>query len=141
MWFELEIAQAHRRLKKFGEALKKCHEIDRVRVDFRHLLNDANIFFFFVFIQHFQEFVEDQFDFHSYCLRKVVLCAYVDMLNLEDHIKGHRFFREAAQMAIEVRRVINCSTSLMFIGFRFIFVSTIIPFLSKIRRPTTTLVS
>ncbi len=53
-------------------------------------------------LKHFQEFIEDQFDFHSYCLRKVVLCAYVDMLNLEDHIKGHKFFRQAAQLAIEV---------------------------------------
>jgi len=80
MWFELEMARSYRRLKKYGEALKKCHEIDR----------------------HFQEFVEDQFDFHSYCLRKMVLCAYVDMLNLEDHIKNHRFFRQAAQLAIEI---------------------------------------
>ncbi len=30
MWFELETAKAYRRLKKYGEALKKCHEIDRV---------------------------------------------------------------------------------------------------------------
>lgn len=30
MWFELETARAYRRLKKYGEALKKCHEIDRV---------------------------------------------------------------------------------------------------------------
>jgi peptide alpha-N-acetyltransferase len=30
MWFELEIARAYRRLKRYGEALKKCHEIDRV---------------------------------------------------------------------------------------------------------------
>ncbi|CAF1021988.1 unnamed protein product [Adineta steineri] len=80
MWFELETARAHRRLKKYGEALKKCHEIDR----------------------HFQEFIEDQFDFHSYCLRKMVLCAYVEMLNLEDHMKGHRFFRQAAQVAVEI---------------------------------------
>jgi len=80
MWFELESARAYRRLKKYGEALKKCHEIDR----------------------HFQEFIEDQFDFHSYCLRKMVLCAYVDMLNLEDHMKGHRFFRQAAQIAVEI---------------------------------------
>ncbi|CAF0922384.1 unnamed protein product [Rotaria sordida] len=80
MWFELEMARAYRRLKKYGEALKKCHEIDR----------------------HFQEFIEDQFDFHSYCLRKMVLCAYVDMLNLEDHMKGHRFFRQAAEIAVEI---------------------------------------
>ncbi|CAF3365910.1 unnamed protein product [Rotaria socialis] len=80
MWFELGMARAYRRLKRYGEALKKCHEIDR----------------------HFQEFMDDQFDFHSYCLRKMVLCAYVDMLNLEDHIKGHRFFRQAAEIAVEI---------------------------------------
>lgn len=32
----------------------------------------------------------------------MVLCAYVDMLNLEDHMKSHRFFRQAAQLAIEI---------------------------------------
>jgi hypothetical protein len=32
----------------------------------------------------------------------MVLCAYVDMLNLEDHMKGHRFFRQAAEIAVEV---------------------------------------
>lgn len=35
----------------------------------------------------------------------MVLCAYVDMLNLEDHMKGHKFFRQAAQLAIEVRNL------------------------------------
>jgi len=30
MWFQLECALAHQRLGKFGEALKHCHEIDRV---------------------------------------------------------------------------------------------------------------
>lgn len=33
MWFELETARAYRRMKKYGEALKKCHEIDRVRFE------------------------------------------------------------------------------------------------------------
>jgi hypothetical protein len=32
----------------------------------------------------------------------MVLCAYVDMLNLEDHMKGDKFFRQAAELAIEV---------------------------------------
>jgi len=30
MWFELECARAYHRMCKYGEALKKCHEIDRV---------------------------------------------------------------------------------------------------------------
>ena len=30
MWFQVECAAAYQRLGKWGEALKKCHEIDRV---------------------------------------------------------------------------------------------------------------
>lgn len=30
MWFQTESAAAYQRMKKYGEALKKCHEIDRV---------------------------------------------------------------------------------------------------------------
>ncbi len=41
---------------------------------------------------YFEELIENQFDFYSYCLRKMVLCAYVDMLNLEDHVKDHWCF-------------------------------------------------
>ncbi len=39
MWFELETARAYRRLKKYGEALKKCHEIDRVGFFFEKYSN------------------------------------------------------------------------------------------------------
>ena len=30
MWFQTECALSYQRQGKFGEALKKCHEIDRV---------------------------------------------------------------------------------------------------------------
>lgn len=30
MWFQTEAAEAYKRMGKWGEALKKCHEIDRV---------------------------------------------------------------------------------------------------------------
>jgi peptide alpha-N-acetyltransferase len=30
MWFELECAEAYARLEKYGDALKKCHQIERV---------------------------------------------------------------------------------------------------------------
>lgn len=32
MWFQTECALAYQRLEKWGEALKKCHEVDRVRL-------------------------------------------------------------------------------------------------------------
>jgi tetratricopeptide (TPR) repeat protein len=80
MWFENECANAYKRLGKYGEALKKCHQVER----------------------HFQEIIEDQFDFHSYCMRKMTLRSYVEMLRLEDCIKSHPFFFKAAKTAIDV---------------------------------------
>lgn len=32
MWFQTECALAYRSLNKYGEALKKCHEIERVNL-------------------------------------------------------------------------------------------------------------
>lgn len=47
MWFELEMARAYRRLKKYGEALKKCHEIDRVTLKKRSNFFERFVFSFF----------------------------------------------------------------------------------------------
>lgn len=33
MWFQTECALAYKSMKKYGEALKKCHEIERVSVE------------------------------------------------------------------------------------------------------------
>lgn len=35
MWIQTEAANAYKRLGKYGEALKKCHEVDRV--DFNNI--------------------------------------------------------------------------------------------------------
>ena len=47
--------------------------------------------------KHFEDFHEDQFDFHSYCIRKVTLRAYVDVLRWEDVLWGHETYAEAAE--------------------------------------------
>jgi len=80
MWFQTECAYAFKRMGKFGEALKKCIEVDR----------------------HFTEIIEDQFDFHTYCMRKMTLRNYVDLLRLEDELRSHRFYKKAAHCAINV---------------------------------------
>ncbi|XP_038056250.1 N-alpha-acetyltransferase 15, NatA auxiliary subunit-like isoform X2 [Patiria miniata] len=80
MWFQTECALSFQRQAKYGEALKKCHEVDR----------------------HFTEIIEDQFDFHTYCMRKMTLRAYVNLLRLEDVIRTHIFYFNAAKIAIEV---------------------------------------
>ncbi|XP_015792159.1 N-alpha-acetyltransferase 15, NatA auxiliary subunit [Tetranychus urticae] len=80
MWYQNEAAQAYQRLGKWGDSLKKCIEIDR----------------------HFAEITEDQFDFHTYCMRKMTLRSYMGLLRLEDVLKNHKFYFDAAKTAIEV---------------------------------------
>ncbi|XP_015440387.1 PREDICTED: N-alpha-acetyltransferase 15, NatA auxiliary subunit [Dufourea novaeangliae] len=80
MWIQTEAANAYKRLGKYGEALKKCHEVDR----------------------HFSEIIEDQFDFHTYCMRKMTLRSYVGLLRLEDVLRAHPFYFKAAKCAVEV---------------------------------------
>ncbi|XP_076646655.1 N-alpha-acetyltransferase 15/16 isoform X1 [Halictus rubicundus] len=80
MWIQTEAAIAYKRLGKYGEALKKCHEVDR----------------------HFSEIIEDQFDFHTYCMRKMTLRSYVGLLRLEDVLRAHPFYFKAAKCAVEV---------------------------------------
>ena len=59
--------------------------------------------FIFIFhLQHFTEIIEDQFDFHTYCTRKMTLRSYVELLRLEDVIRSHRFYKKAAHCAINV---------------------------------------
>lgn len=80
MWFQTECALAYQRMGQWGESLKKCHEIER----------------------HFSEIVEDQFDFHTYCIRKMTLRSYVELLRLEDRLRDHPFYFKAAKCAIDV---------------------------------------
>jgi N-alpha-acetyltransferase 15/16, NatA auxiliary subunit len=53
-------------------------------------------------VKHFDDFVEDQFDFHSYCLRKVTLRSYVSLLRFEDEVYGQSYFCEAAGGIIRI---------------------------------------
>jgi len=79
-WFSIEMAKAFRKKGKVGEALKKCFEIKR----------------------YFEEVREDQLDFHLFAMTKLRLCAYVDLLNLEDNLKKFGFYKEAATVAIQI---------------------------------------
>jgi hypothetical protein len=55
MWYEIEFGRSCLRTKSYGKALKKLTSVDK----------------------HFTDIVEDQFDFHTYCLRKVRLGSEV----------------------------------------------------------------
>lgn len=48
------------------------------------------------------EITDDQFDFHTYCMRKMTLRSYVDLLKLEDVLRMHPFYYKAAVTAIQI---------------------------------------
>jgi peptide alpha-N-acetyltransferase len=77
-WYALAVGDCHARAGRHGPALKRYQQVRK----------------------HFEDFQEDQFDFHAYCIRKMTLRAYVRMLRLVDHLPGHGFFRAAAAGAI-----------------------------------------
>ena len=53
-------------------------------------------------MKHFEDIHEDQFDFHSYCIRKVTLRAYCDVLEWEDVLWGQPYYRRAAEGTIQL---------------------------------------
>lgn len=79
-WYELELAASHERKEEWGKSLKKFMAVEK----------------------HFEDFHEDQFDFHSYCIRKVTLRAYLSVLRWEDTIWGHDYYVTAAEGIIRI---------------------------------------
>lgn len=73
-WYELEVAEAYAREKKWGLALKKFYAVQK----------------------HFMDYVEDMFDFHAFCLKKVTLRVYDDIIKMLDAAYSHKFFQRAA---------------------------------------------
>jgi tetratricopeptide (TPR) repeat protein len=80
MWFLLEDGEAYLRRGNVGLALKRFTAI-------------ADIF---------EVWQEDQFDFHSFSLRKGQIRAYIDMVRWEDHLRDHPFFTRAALSAVKL---------------------------------------
>jgi tetratricopeptide (TPR) repeat protein len=80
MWFLAEDGQSYARQGNAGLALKRYTSVYDV----------------------FDVWQEDQFDFHSFSLRKGQIRAYVDMIRWEDKLREHPFFTRAALGAIDV---------------------------------------
>jgi hypothetical protein len=74
VWFETEAGMSHLRREQYGQALAQLTRVGG----------------------HFADMTEDQFDFHTYCLRKMTLRAYVDLLRMEERLHGHPSYCRAA---------------------------------------------
>ncbi len=76
--YELASGESYFRQGDLGRALKKFLAVEK----------------------HYADITEDQFDFHSYCLRKMTLRAYVAMLKFQDRLHSNAYFHKAAAGAI-----------------------------------------
>lgn len=76
--YELASGESYLRQRDLGRALKKFLAVEK----------------------HYADITEDQFDFHSYCLRKMTLRTYVEMLKFQDRLHSHSYFQKAAAGAI-----------------------------------------
>ncbi|GKZ29080.1 hypothetical protein AbraIFM66950_002817 [Aspergillus brasiliensis] len=79
VWYLTEDGEAYLRQKKLGLALKRFHAVYNI----------------------FDTWQEDQFDFHSFSLRKGMIRAYVDMVRWEDRLREHPFYTRMAVSAIK----------------------------------------
>jgi N-terminal acetyltransferase A, auxiliary subunit len=73
LWYELELAESYYRSEQYARALRKFRCIER----------------------HCEQFSDDQWDFHTYYLRKVTLRAYVDMVQWASGLLSHPAYVQA----------------------------------------------
>jgi len=75
MWWEYELGKALARKGDWNGAL--------------NIWNDTR--------SHYLDMADDEFDFNSYCVRKMTIRAYLDFLKLHDRLTGHRYYRRIAK--------------------------------------------
>jgi N-alpha-acetyltransferase 15/16, NatA auxiliary subunit len=80
IWFLTEDGEAWQRRGNYGLALKRYHTVFNI----------------------FDIWQEDQFDFHSFSLRKGQIRAYIDMVRWEDQLREHPFYFRAALDAVKL---------------------------------------
>jgi peptide alpha-N-acetyltransferase len=79
MWYITEDGESYLRQGKLSLALKRFRSIYDI----------------------FDVWQEDQFDFHSFSLRKGMIRAYVSMVRWEDHLRDHPFYTRVALSTIK----------------------------------------
>jgi N-alpha-acetyltransferase 15/16, NatA auxiliary subunit len=72
-WFEIAVADAYAAAGNLGMALKRYDDVHR----------------------QFLQYVEDQFDFHGYCIRRAALTSYTGLLKWEDRLFRNEYFVRA----------------------------------------------
>ncbi|ORY48339.1 NMDA receptor regulated 1-like protein, isoform CRA_b, partial [Rhizoclosmatium globosum] len=79
-WFAYESAMAYIARGDYGRALKKFNIIEKF----------------------FYDIYDDQFDFHTYSIRKATMRTYINLVRMEDQLRAHPFYFKAAVEAVKL---------------------------------------
>ncbi|KAF4696183.1 N-alpha-acetyltransferase 15, NatA auxiliary subunit [Perkinsus olseni] len=85
MWWEIKTATLYESREDYSMALKRFSDV----------------------LKQFEDIRDDQFDFATYCMRKMTLRTFVEFLKTEDNLEQHIYYREASA------GMIRCYTKLM----------------------------
>ncbi|EEH45636.1 peptide alpha-N-acetyltransferase complex A subunit NAT1 [Paracoccidioides brasiliensis Pb18] len=85
VWYLTEDGESYLRQRKLGLALKRFHAVNNI----------------------FDVWYEDQFDFHSFSLRKGMIRAYIDMIRWENHLRDHPYYTRSALAAVKTYILIH----------------------------------
>lgn len=77
-WFEIECGDSYYRQGDIPHAFKMYHNI----------------------LDHFNTYIDDQFDFHGYVMRKAVVTSYIEFLHDVDSLYKNKYYKRAAIGAI-----------------------------------------
>lgn len=78
MWYEFVLGEIYVHKELYGPGIRQANFI----------------------YEHFENMEEDQFDFHSYCMRKYTLRAYVELMDRNASFRNFRFFGKAGYLAL-----------------------------------------
>ncbi|KAI9614149.1 hypothetical protein KEM48_006127 [Puccinia striiformis f. sp. tritici PST-130] len=84
-WYVLAEAEVALRVSDWGLALKRLHQVYEI----------------------FRQWEEDQYDFHTYCIRKNTFQTYQDLLKFEDTLYADPIFYKAVSKAIKIYMTID----------------------------------
>eukprot|EP01133_Synstelium_polycarpum_P019469 gene19469-23316_t len=80
MWYETALGQSFMRTGDYNKALKTLYLVEK----------------------HFNEFIDDQFDFHHHIQKKLTMRAYVSFMRWEDSVFKNKPFQDAAKLIIKI---------------------------------------
>ncbi|KAK8854865.1 hypothetical protein IAR55_003604 [Kwoniella newhampshirensis] len=90
LWFLQKEGDAYRRNDNLAMALKRYQSLVKV----------------------FQEYEDDQYDFHTYCMRRMTFSSYISLMRYEDQLRSHPAYFKGALAAIEIYLKVHDDPSL-----------------------------